>query len=78
MPSSGGDRTANGFTILLPRGPRRRPVAKAMDDPDDLVDLGLTSTLHIHASGALTFLGAGEGPALWDDDLDLSLLALPA
>ena len=47
-----------------------------MDDLDDVVDLGLTSTLHIHASGALTFLGAGEQPALWDDDL--SLLALPA
>lgn len=45
---------------------------------DDLVDLGLTSTLHIHASGALTFCGIGEdlGPSLWDEDW--FLLAVPA
>jgi hypothetical protein len=38
---------------------------------DLLVDLGLTSTLHIHASGALTYCGPGEGPAGWDDDIAL-------
>ena len=38
-----------------------------MDDLDDIVDLGLTSTLHIHASGALTFCGAGEAWDFWDD-----------
>ena len=47
---------------------------------DSSVDLGLTSSLHLHASGALTFLGIGEGPALWDDDFatDFPLLAVAA
>lgn len=40
------------------------------------IDLGLASTLHIHQSGALTFLGIGERPALWDDDF--TLLAVEA
>lgn len=42
---------------------------------DLLVDLGLTSSLHIHASGALTFCGPGDDLAGWDDDLLLSLQA---
>ena len=42
---------------------------------DLLVDLGLTSTLHIHASGALTFCGPGEEPAGWDDDIALLTIA---
>jgi len=46
-----------------------------MDDLDDLLDLGLTSTLHIHASGALTYCGAGEAGEFWDD---APLLAVPA
>jgi hypothetical protein len=41
----------------------------------DLVHLGLTSTLHIHASGALTFCGAGEEPDSYDD---VAVLALEA
>ena len=41
----------------------------------DLVNLGLTATLHIHASGALPFCGPGEDLAGWDDDLLLSLQA---
>lgn len=43
---------------------------------DLAVDLGLTPTLHIHASGALTFCGPGERPAGWDDDV--ALLAIRA
>ena len=43
-----------------------------------LVDLGLLPSLHVHASGALTFCVPGAGPALWDDDVDQALLALPA
>lgn len=41
----------------------------------DHVHLGLTSSLHIHQSGALTFLGPGE----WGDwDEDAPLLAVEA
>lgn len=39
-----------------------------MDLADLAVDLGRTSGLLIHESGALTFLGIGEPVALWDDD----------
>ena len=39
------------------------------------VDLCLSSTLHIHASGALTFCGPGEEPAGWDDDIALLTIA---
>lgn len=39
------------------------------------VDLGQTSSLHVHASGALTFLGAGEVPAGWDDDVAVLAIA---
>jgi hypothetical protein len=46
-----------------------------MDDLDDLLDLGLTSTLHFHASGALTFCAAGEG---LDSGDDFPLLAVEA
>lgn len=42
---------------------------------DLLVDLAVTSTLHLHASGALTFCGPGEELAGWDDDLLLSVEA---
>lgn len=42
---------------------------------DQEIDLGMTSSLHIHASGALTFCGPGEGLAGWEDDLLLSLVA---
>ena len=45
-----------------------------MDQP---IDLGLTSVLLIHASGALTFSVPGQGPALWDD-FDDTLLAVAA
>ena len=38
---------------------------------DPLVDLALTPSLHIHASGALTFCAPGEGPAGWEDDVAL-------
>jgi len=41
---------------------------------DLLVDLGLTSTLHIHPSGALTFCGPGEEPLGWDEDIALLTL----
>jgi len=41
---------------------------------DLAIDLGLTSTLHIHPSGALTFCGPGEEPAGWDDDMALLTL----
>ena len=37
---------------------------------DSVLDLGLTSSLHIHASGALTFCGPGENLG-WDDDAPL-------
>lgn len=42
---------------------------------DPVVDLALTSSLHIHASGALTFCAPGEGLAGWEDDLLLSVEA---
>jgi hypothetical protein len=42
---------------------------------DLAIDLGLTSTLHIHASGALTFCAPGEEPAGWDDDIALLTIA---
>jgi hypothetical protein len=38
---------------------------------DFAVDLGQTSGLVIHESGALTFLGVGEPPAPWDEDTPL-------
>ncbi len=41
----------------------------------DPIHLGLVSSLHIHASGALTFCGAGEEPDFFDD---VALLALEA
>ena len=37
----------------------------------DLVQFGLLPTLHIHASGALTFCGVGEDSWGWDDDAPL-------
>jgi hypothetical protein len=40
-----------------------------------MVHLGLTSTLHIHASGALTFCGVGDEPD-WGDDV--AVLAVEA
>lgn len=46
-----------------------------MDFADLAVDLGATSGLVIHESGALTFLGVGEPPVLWDDDLALLAVA---
>lgn len=33
--------------------------------------VGLAPTLHIHASGALTFLGLGEDAPDWDGDAAL-------
>jgi hypothetical protein len=42
---------------------------------DLAIDLGLSSTLHIHASGALTFCGPGEDLVGWEDDLLLSVEA---
>jgi hypothetical protein len=44
---------------------------------DFAVDLGQTSGLVIHESGALTFLGIGEPPALapWDEDTPLLAVA---
>lgn len=42
---------------------------------DLLVNLGLLPSLHLHASGALTFCGVGEEPG-WDDDA--ALLAVVA
>ncbi|MFA5944100.1 MAG: hypothetical protein WC876_06510 [Candidatus Thermoplasmatota archaeon] len=42
---------------------------------DPFVDLGLTSTLHIHPSGALTFCGPGEDLAAWDGDAALLAVA---
>lgn len=41
----------------------------------DLVDLAQSPTLHIHASGALSFCGPGEAPAGWDDDIALLTIA---
>lgn len=32
------------------------------------VHLGLAPSLHLHASGALTFLPVGELPPAWDED----------
>lgn len=37
----------------------------------DCVHLGLTPTLHIHASGALTYLGVGQEAPDWDGDAAL-------
>lgn len=47
-----------------------------MDFADLAVDLGQTSGLLIHESGALTFVGAGEPVAPWDDDLALLAIAV--
>lgn len=38
------------------------------------VVLGLAPSLHVHASGALTYCSAGEEPMGWDD----AVLALAA
>lgn len=38
---------------------------------DLAVNLGLTSALHIHSSGALTFCPAGSETHGWDDDAPL-------
>lgn len=40
-----------------------------------MVHLGLSASLHIHESGALTYCGAGDEPD-WGEDA--ALLALPA
>jgi hypothetical protein len=42
---------------------------------DFAVDLDQTSGLLIHESGALTFVGAGEPVAVWDDDHALLAVA---
>ena len=34
----------------------------------DLVHLGLAPTLHLHASGALTFCAGGDEPPMWEDE----------
>lgn len=49
--------------------------AAGMDLPTPV--LGLTPTLQLHASGALTYLGTDAAPGAWDDDATV-LLAVPA
>jgi len=57
--------------------PRRQAqAAGAVGSRMDHVHLGLASTLHIHASGALTFCAVGEPLPDWDGDIPL--LALEA